>query len=250
MNLKKIYAWCVHLLTASGSVFSVLAIIKSAQAYTAKINCHHIDFILYLKFSFIYTIISVLIDAVDGTLARQVNIKKLAPFDGGLLDNIIDFISYAIIPSVWIFVIDIMPNILTIISLNMILLASCYQFCQVDAKTKDHFFKGFPSYWNVVIYYLIYFGFSGINNFIIVIVLFILTFIPIKYIYPSRMRYVSGKKIFLISLFTCTLIWGVATIVSVIMWPKLNPILALLIISYILLYFGLSIYRTIKPLHD
>ena len=134
-------------------------------------------------------------------------------------------------------------------SLIIIVLASCYQFCQVDAKTKDHFFKGFPSYWNLAVYYLIYFNFSGITNFIIIITLLILTFIPIKYIYPSRMRYLSNSKVFLVVVFIYTIIWGLATIASAIIWPEQsNPILTWLIVSYILFYFGVSVYRTIKPL--
>ena len=247
--LQRIYAWFVHFFTASGAVFSVLAIIVSVEAYAAKVNANQHDFVFYLKLSFIYTVIAVVIDAVDGTLARRVNIKKLAPFDGGLLDNIIDFINYAVIPAVWIFIVDIVPEGLKVASLIIIVLASCYQFCQVEAKTKDHFFKGFPSYWNLAVYYLIYFNFSGITNFIIIITLLILTFIPIKYIYPSRMRYLSNSKVFLVVVFIYTIIWGLATIASAIIWPEQsNPILTWLIVSYILFYFGVSVYRTIKPL--
>jgi len=250
IKLQRIYAWFVHLFTAGGAVFSVLAIIASVQAYAAKVSANHVDFIFYLKLSFAYTVIAVVIDAVDGTLARQVNIKKLASFDGGLLDNIIDFINYAVTPSVWIFVVDIVPDQFKILSLTLIILASCYQFCQIDAKTKDHFFKGFPSYWNLAIYYLIYFDFSGVTNFVIIIMLFMLTFIPIKYIYPSRMRYVSNSKVFLMAVFIYTLIWGMATIASAIIWPGSNPVLTWLVVGYILFYFGLSVYRTVKPLQQ
>ena len=150
----------------------------------------------------------------------------------------------------WIFVVDIVPDQLKILSLTKIILASCYQFCQIDAKTKDHFFKGFPSYWNLAIYYLIYFDFSGITNFVIIIMLFMLTFIPIKYIYPSRMRYVSNSKVFFKAVFIYTLIWGMATIASAIFWPGSNPVLTWLVVGFILFYFGLNVYRTIKPLQQ
>ena len=76
IKLQRIYAWFVHLFTASGAVFSVFAIIASVQAYGAKVSANHVDFIFYLKLSFAYTVIAVVIDAVDGTLARQVNLKN------------------------------------------------------------------------------------------------------------------------------------------------------------------------------
>lgn len=250
IKLQHIYAWFVHIFTAGGGIFSVLAIISSIQAYAAKISANTLDFIFYLKLSFAYTVIAIVIDAIDGTLARQVNIKKLTPFDGGLLDNLIDFINYTVAPSIWIFIVDIVPAKFKIATLTMIVLGSCYQFCQINAKTKDHFFKGFPSYWNITVYYLIYFDFSSMTNFITIVMLFILVFIPIKYVYLSRMRYVSYTKIVLITVLIYTLIWGIATIASAIIWPKSNPVLTWFIVSYILFYFGLSVYRTVKPLHQ
>ena len=246
--IQRLYAWFVHLFTASGAVFSVLALTAAVQAYAAKLMANHGDFAFYLKLSFMYVVIAIIIDAADGTLARRVDIKKLAPLDGGLMDNIIDFINYAVIPAVWIFITDVVPDGFKIISLSLIILASCYQFCQLDAKTKDHFFKGFPSYWNLAVYYLIYFQFSQITNFIIIIALTILTFIPIKYIYPSRMNYLSKRKSLITLMFAYTLVWGAATILSVIILPQSNALLTWTIVSYILAYFIFSIYRTLNPL--
>lgn len=245
---QRIYAWLVHLFTASGAVFSVLALTSSAQAYAAKLLGNHIDYIHHLKLSFLYVVIAILIDAADGTLARRVDIKKLAPLDGSLLDNIIDFTNYVVIPAVWVYITDVVPQGFKTVSLILIMLASCYQFCQVDAKTKDHFFKGFPSYWNIAIYYLIYFQFSGQNNFIIIVILSILTFIPIKYIYPSRINYLSKRRSIIYLMFIYTLVWSAATISSALIWPVSNAILSWTIVSYILVYFLFSLYRTLKPL--
>ena len=247
--LQRLYAWFVHLFTASGAVFSVLALTSSAQAYAAKLLGNQLDYIHYLKCSFLYVVIAILIDAADGTMARCVDIKKLAPLDGSLMDNIIDFTNYAVIPAVWVYITDVVPDGFKTLSLILIMFASCYQFCQIDAKTKDHFFKGFPSYWNLAIYYLIYFQFSGTTNFIIIVLLMILTFVPIKYIYPSRMNYLSRRKSIISLMFIYTLVWGAATIASAIIWSVSNAILTWTIVSYILVYFLFSIYRTLKPLH-
>ncbi|WP_119344865.1 CDP-alcohol phosphatidyltransferase family protein [Facilibium subflavum] len=248
ITFKKAYAWFVHLFTASGAVFAVLSLAATTQAYAAKIQADPSGYFFYMRLSFIYVVIAVVIDAVDGTLARRVNIKKLAPLDGSLLDNIIDFVTYAVIPALWVYITDVVPHGLKVVSLSLIVLASCYQFCQLDAKTKDHFFKGFPSYWNLAIYYLIYFHFSAITNFILIIILTILTFVPIKYIYPSRMSYLSRHKLILSIMFIYTLIWGAATILSSFMWPHTNTLLAWVIISYIVVYFVFSAYRTLYPL--
>jgi len=247
--LQRLYAWFVHLFTASGAVFSVLALTSSAQAYAAKLLGNQSDYIYYLRLSFLYVVIAILIDAADGTLARRVDIKKLAPLDGSLMDNIIDFTNYAVIPAVWVYITDVIPDGFKTLALILIMLASCYQFCQLDAKTKDHFFKGFPSYWNLAIYYLIYFQFSGITNFVIIVALTMLSFIPIKYIYPSRMNYLSKHKLIISLMFIYTLIWGAATIISSLIWPEYNSLLTWTIVSYILVYFLFSLYRTLKPLH-
>jgi len=66
------------------------------------------------------------------------------------------------------------------------LVASCYQFCRTDAKTDDHFFLGFPSYWNVVAFYVVVLELGVTATTVLLLVLAVLVFVPIKYVYPSR----------------------------------------------------------------
>lgn len=104
LNLQKIYAWLVHLFTSLGAVFGILAIIYAIEAAKANVlgdvGAYHYN----IKLSMYAIIISVFIDAIDGSLARLVDIKKLAPLDGALLDNIIDFTTYSIVPCIWVYV--------------------------------------------------------------------------------------------------------------------------------------------------
>jgi phosphatidylcholine synthase len=65
-------------------------------------------------------------------------------------------------------------------------LASAYGFCRTDAKTADHYFTGFPSYWNIVAFYLYALGWPPALNAAVVIALSIAVFVPIRYVYPSR----------------------------------------------------------------
>ena len=182
-HAQKFYAYLVHVFTSLGAVLGVLAL---SAIY------HH-----QIGLAFSYIAIAIIVDAIDGSLARMVDIKKLAKIDGALLDNIIDFLNYAVVPAFFIMTIDgngSVPLHFKIPCMIMIIMASCYQFTQVDAKTDDHFFKGFPSYWNIVIFYLFYWQLNPMTNVYIITALTILSFIPIKYIYPSRMTHLSKNK--------------------------------------------------------
>ncbi len=90
-------------------------------------------------------------------LARRFRVKETIPwFDGALLDNIVDYLTYVFAPVVLLWTTDYLPDgALGWVVAALPLLASSYQFCRVDAKTDDHFFLGFPSYWNVVAFYAI-----------------------------------------------------------------------------------------------
>jgi len=231
---KTFYAWLVHAFTASGAVLGVLSLY---EVYRGNI-----------LMAFLYIFLTILIDAIDGTLARLVEVKKYANIDGALLDNIIDFLTFVVVPAFMVLTMNIVPLDWRIPCMIMIVLASCYQFTQPDAKTDDHFFKGFPSYWNIAIFYLFYWQTSHTTNIIAIIILTILTFIPIKYIYPSRMNYISHSKRVKSLMFGATIIWGVATFGLLFTYPEKAPILNIICIAYILLYFIFSLYRTLYPL--
>jgi phosphatidylcholine synthase len=67
-------------------------------------------------------------------------------------------------------------------------LASCYGFSHIAAKTEDDFFRGFPSYWNVVAIYFWGLGLSPAFNAAVLVFLSVMVFVPLKYAYPSKMR--------------------------------------------------------------
>src|SRR3712207_4302613 len=134
-----------------------------------------------------------LIDSTDGLLARRFRVKELLPsFDGGLLDNIVDYLTYVLAPILLLWTIGYLPSgALGVVLAALPLLASSYQFCRVDAKTgddaeTDHFFLGFPSYWNVVAFYVIVFDLGAGAVSVILLLCSLLVFVPIRYVYPSR----------------------------------------------------------------
>jgi phosphatidylcholine synthase len=137
--------------------------------------------------AFALMLVATLIDATDGTLARAVHIKDVLPgFDGRRLDDLVDFLTYTFLPLLLIRQAHLLPPG-TDFCLLLPLLASAYGFCQVSAKTDDGYFLGFPSYWNLIAFYL--YVLQPLPSWVsltVVILFALLTFVPTRYLYPTR----------------------------------------------------------------
>jgi phosphatidylcholine synthase len=163
----------VHLFTAMGAAAGLLAVIRISQH-----DWHG---------AFAWMAVAVLIDSADGAMARLVKVKDVLPgIDGALLDNIVDYFTYVIVPAYFIYEAPVAPQRLALFSAMVITVVSAYQFSQSDAKTPDHYFKGFPSYWNVLVFYLFLFQWPLWANFAILMACAVLVFVPLRYLYPSR----------------------------------------------------------------
>lgn len=173
--------------------------------------------------------------------SRRFKVKGLLPgFDGALLDNIIDYQTYVIVPAIFLYEANLLPAATTIAGVAMVVLASAFQFCQSDAKTDDHTFKGFPSYWNVVVFYLFMFDANPWTNFWVITTLTILVFVPIKYLYPSRM--IRYQKITL----ALTGVWALLCLVVWLQYPAFQPWMLWASTLYIVYYVGLSLYMMVR----
>ena len=171
--LRMTAAWGVHAYTASGTVAGFLALRATFAGQARE--------------AFLWMLIAVLIDATDGMLARAVEIKRVLPwFDGSKLDDIVDYFTFVIVPVALLFHMQLLPSSGTLVFVALPLLASAYGFCQAAAKTSDFFFTGFPSYWNIVAFYLYLGHLPTWVNGALVAALSICVFIPIRYIYPTR----------------------------------------------------------------
>lgn len=221
-------AWGVHLFTASGAIWGLLAIIATIQHDWQQ--------------AFIWMATAVFVDGIDGTLARRLKVKGLTPdFDGALLDNIIDYQNYVLVPALFLYEAQMLPSGtavigVAVIGLALVLLSSAYQFCQSDAKTEDHTFKGFPSYWNVVVFYLFMLNLSPWVSFWIILACAILVFVPIKYIYPSRM--VKYRRLTLL----VTTVWGILVTIALFQYPNQSATILWVSTLYAFYYVGLSLY--------
>ncbi len=168
-----ILAGSVHLLTASGSVLGLLGFAACSRGEWRTV--------------YILMILTILIDAFDGSLARKFRVQEMLPqIDGALMDNLVDFVNYSLLPAFVLLLSGLLPEQFKLLGASMVLLSSCYQFSQTNAKTTDHYFRGFPSYWNLLVIYLGLLGFSQWTNLMAVATCTILAFVPVYYVYPSR----------------------------------------------------------------
>jgi phosphatidylcholine synthase len=218
----------VHLYTASGSVLGLLIVLAAFDG--------QVETALWLGLATLF------IDGTDGMLARHFRVKETIPwFDGALLDNIVDYLTYVFAPIVLLWTTGYLPDgAVGWVVAALPLLASCYQFCRVDAKTADHFFLGFPSYWNVLAFYVIVLDMSEVLAAATLVVFAVLVFVPIRYLYPSRMRALQGLTL------TLTLIWLVTYAVLVVQLPDPNPWVVAVSLGYMAYYWGLSIWMTAR----
>jgi phosphatidylcholine synthase len=183
-------AWLAHLYTASGAATALAAVLALEGGD--------------LRATFLWLVLATIIDATDGVLARALHVKERLPwFDGATLDNVVDYLTYVFVPALVVVKAGLVPAPLAIPLAAAMLIASGYGFSRADAKvaTTDHFFTGFPSYWNIVVVYLVDWRLGTAANAVILAALVVLVFVPLRYVYPSR-----------------TVTWRTATIVLGAIW--------------------------------
>jgi phosphatidylcholine synthase len=221
--LRSAAAWGVHLFTASGAVWGLLAILAIFDGN--------------YKMMILYMVVAMLVDGFDGMLARWADVKKYAAgLDGALLDNILDYINYVLVPAIFLLKAPgLLPDSVKLFTACSILLTSAYQFTQTDAKTDDHHFKGFPSYWNVAALYMLLMNLPPWVNFGFLMLFNVLVFVPVKYIYPSRNRYLRQLTLGLTYLYGAIGIWGLT------LYPKTPGWIVWASLVYVAYYVILSL---------
>ncbi len=194
---REIKALSVHLFTATGIVFAMLAMLSAANEQWGMM--------------FVWLVVAFAVDGADGPLARKYEVDKYAPrFDGVLLDMIIDFITYAFIPAFALFQSGLLPGWTGWAAIIVITFASAMYFCDRGMKTKDKSFKGFPGCWNMLV--LVLFATSPPFWFTLglVTVLAVAMFLPLKFVHPvrtKRWRRISLPMIFIWTFFAGWAAW-------------------------------------------
>jgi phosphatidylcholine synthase len=175
-------AAAVHAYTASGAV---LAFVGIRAVFAGDV-----------RLAFAMMFIATLIDSTDGVLARAARVKETLPgIDGSRIDDIVDYLTFVVLPMLLLDRFGFLPPPLALLVVAIVLLSSAYGFSSADAKTSDHFFTGFPSYWNIVALYLYVFTVPPGAAAAILVLLSALVFVRIGYVYPSRTPVLRGLTV-------------------------------------------------------
>lgn len=195
--LGQLAAFGIHIFTALGALFGFQALIEAAA--------HR------WEAAFAWLGAALVVDGLDGPLARRVDVaEKLPRFSGERLDLIIDYLTYVVVPAYIIYEAKLVPSQLASAAAAIILLTSLYHFIDRESKTEDGYFVGFPALWNIVALYLFIFAIPGEAAVALVAVFALLTFFPFKWLHPVRVRKLRPLT------FIVMMVWVIATLAALV----------------------------------
>jgi phosphatidylcholine synthase len=146
-------------------------------------------------------------------------VKEVIPWvDGARLDDVVDYFTYVLVPCFFALQMGMLPAGWDIPVVSAVAIASGYGFAQTTAKTADHFFTGFPSYWNIVVFYLYALRWPPVANALCLLALAIAVFIPIRYVYPSRTTTLRALTVSLGLVWAGVLLYALLTLQTAPRW--------------------------------
>jgi phosphatidylcholine synthase len=223
--VRKALANGVHLFTATGAVWGFLTLLAIWDG----------DY----RLAIVYVVVAMFVDGFDGMLARLFDVNTYAAWiDGGLLDNIIDYLNYVVVASLLLLKVpNLMPQGFEMAAAISIMLTSGFQFSQTDAKTdnKSYFFKGFPSVWNFLVLYMMMLKLNPWINFAALVICNILVFVPIKFLYPSRNNRFRRFTLAFTYIYGALGVWGLLQYPDIPAWVA--PASSVYVVYYALMSF-------------
>lgn len=184
---KRIFAFSVHVLTATGAVLALLALIAATRG----------DWPLM----FLWLGVALVVDAVDGPLARALKVAEVWPgWSGDTLDLVVDYTTYVFVPAYAVAASGLMPQGWALAAAAAIAITGTLYFANGAMKTADNFFRGFPAVWNVVVFYLLLLRPSAAVAGAVIALLSVLTFVPIRFVHPFRVKRLRGVTVALLTL--------------------------------------------------
>jgi phosphatidylcholine synthase len=195
-------AFCVHILTAAGAALALLALVAAVRN----------DWVLM----FVWLGAALIVDGIDGPLARAVNVKKELPrWSGDVLDLVVDYATYVFVPAYAVAAGGLMPDKLSIPCGIAIAIAGALYFADRDMKTADNHFRGFPAVWNLIAFYLLLLRPTSWIAAATVVLFAVLTFVPINFVHPLRVARFRATTVALLVL------W--AALAAAALWQGLAP---------------------------
>lgn len=218
--LDPVRAFAVHVLTASGAALALLALVLAVGDQWAAMF-----FVLGL---------ALLVDGIDGPLARMFRVQETLPrWSGDTLDIAVDFVTYVFVPAFAISASGLLPPVAAIPAGVLVCVTGALYFADRKMKTKDNYFRGFPAVWNLAAFYLYllepppWIAVCGIA------ILAALTFAPFKFLHPLRVRRLRALNVVLL------VVWAALALVAVATNLQPGPYVTVLL-SVIAVYFFLA----------
>lgn len=220
-------AFTVHAYTASGALLAWLAL-RSAWDHDPRT-------------ALLWLTLACVVDATDGFAARAVDVRRYASWiDGARLDDIVDFLTYVFVPMAVLWEQGLLAGAWGMVAVAAVLVSSALGFSNLHAKTLDHFFTGWPSYWNLMAVYALAWHWSPATTASTLIVLAVLVFVPLKFVYPSRTETLMVPTLVLGAIWAVQvtlMIWWLPAVPAWLLWSSL---------IYPAYYFTLSLWLNVK----
>ena len=192
---RKTIAFAVHILTASGAVWALLATVAAARWNWTEM--------------FFWLGLALFVDAIDGPLARALSITETLPrWDGGAVDFVIDYASYVFIPAFALTGMGLMPTPLAYAMAALIVFSGAFYYGDTHMKAPNNSFVGFPVVWNAVVFHLAVYDLPAWANVAVIVALTAATFLPVHFIHPVRVQRWWGLTM------TVAVVWSLAAIAT------------------------------------
>lgn len=218
-SFASLRAYAVHVLTASGAALALMALVFATGGHWEAM--------------FICLGLALIVDAVDGPLAREFKVATVLPrWSGETLDLVVDFTTYVFVPAYAIAASGLMPQFFGIASGVLIAITGAVYFADREMKTEDNYFRGFPALWNLAAFYLYLLQPAEWVAAGIVVALAVLSFVPIKFVHPLRVRRLRVLNIALL------VIWALLAITAVAMRLTPGPYVTVPLVAIAVYFFA------------
>jgi phosphatidylcholine synthase len=193
--LARATAFSVHIFTALGAGVALIALLEAVREHWAAM--------------FWWLGVALAIDAVDGPIARRLDVMRVQPnWSGEVLDLVVDFVTYVFVPAYAITASGLLlPLAAPLLGVGIAVSGALY-FSDRRMKAADNHFRGFPGLWNIAAFYLFLLHLPPALSSLAVAVLIVLTFVPFRVLHPIRVVRLRWLTLSLIG------VWAVLAVVA------------------------------------
>ena len=224
-RFEVVRAFAVHVFTACGAALALLALILATGGHWAAM--------------FFCLGLALVVDGADGLLAREFQVADVLPrWSGETLDLIVDFTTYVFVPAYAIAASGMLPKALAVPAGVVVVITGALYFADRQMKTADNYFRGFPGLWNLSAFYLYLLEPPEWLATGLIVALAVLTFLPLKFLHPLRVRRLRWLNIALL------VAWAAFAFIAVIQNLVPGPYVTWPLVGIAVYFFGIGLLRS------